>query len=84
MNTDIIKGNWKMLKGEVQKQWGKLTDDHLDQINGSREKLSGFIQKNYGVARDEADKQISAWERATERLNEEAEKNVRDASDRAA
>jgi uncharacterized protein YjbJ (UPF0337 family) len=64
MNTDIIQGNWKMVKGEVQKQWGKLTNDHLDQIEGNRDKLSGLIQKNYGVAQDEADKQISTWEKA--------------------
>ena len=81
MNTDIIKGNWKMVKGEVQKQWGKLTDDQLDQVNGSREKLSGFIQKNYGVARDEADKQLDAWEKSAERLNDKAHEN---ADDRAA
>jgi uncharacterized protein YjbJ (UPF0337 family) len=27
-----IKGNWKQFRGEVQKQWGKLTNDDLDQI----------------------------------------------------
>lgn len=64
MNKDIIQGNWKMVKGEVQKQWGKLTNDNLDQIEGSREKLSGLIQKNYGVAKDEAEKQIAAWEKS--------------------
>ncbi len=62
MNKDIFQGNWKDLKGSVQKQWGKLTNDHLDQINGSREKLSGAIQKNYGVAREDAEKQMKEWE----------------------
>ncbi|HRQ60072.1 MAG TPA: CsbD family protein [Alphaproteobacteria bacterium] len=63
MNKDIFEGNWKQLKGEVQKQWGKLTNDNLDIINGSREKLSGLIQENYGVAKDEAEKQIKDWEK---------------------
>jgi uncharacterized protein YjbJ (UPF0337 family) len=62
MNTDIFEGNWKQFKGQVQQQWGKLTDDHLDEINGSRTRLAGTIQKNYGIARDEAEKQVKDWE----------------------
>lgn len=62
MNSDIFSGNWKQFKGEVQKQWGKLTDDEFDQIEGNREKLVGKIQENYGVAKDEAEKQVDDWE----------------------
>ncbi|MES2905456.1 MAG: CsbD family protein [Pseudomonadota bacterium] len=62
MNKDIIAGNWKQLKGEVQKQWGKLTDDHMDQINGDRTKLVGSIQKAYGSTKEDVEKQISDWE----------------------
>ena len=64
MNKDTIEGNWKQFKGEAQKQWGKLTNDRLDQISGNREKLAGAIQESYGVARDEAEKQIKEWEKA--------------------
>ena len=64
MNEDKLKGNWKQLKGEIQKNWGKLTDDHLDQIEGDRKKLVGEIQENYGIARDEAEKQVEEWEKA--------------------
>lgn len=62
MNKDILEGKWEQLKGEVQKQWGKLTDSHLQQIEGDRTKLAGRIQEAYGVAKDEADRQISEWE----------------------
>ena len=72
MNKDIFEGNWKQFKGEVQKQWGKLTDDTLDQIDGSREKLAGKIQENYGIARDEAEKQIKEWEKARDRADKAA------------
>jgi uncharacterized protein YjbJ (UPF0337 family) len=64
MNKDIIEGNWKQLTGEVQKKWGKLTNDHLDQIAGDRTKLAGLIQENYGVAKDEAEKQVKEWEKS--------------------
>mgnify|MGYP003694081823 CR=1 FL=1 len=29
MNWDRIEGNWKQVRGKVQQQWGKLTDDDL-------------------------------------------------------
>lgn len=63
MNKDIIEGKWKQLVGEAKTQWGKLTDDQLDQIAGNRDKLVGQIQENYGIARDEAEKQVSEWEK---------------------
>ena len=34
MNEDTLKGQWTQLKGRVREQWGKLTDDDLDQIQG--------------------------------------------------
>ncbi|MCC6598860.1 MAG: CsbD family protein [Alphaproteobacteria bacterium] len=64
MNNDIIEGNWKQLTGEVQKQWGKLTNDQLDQVNGNRTKLIGKVQESYGIARDEAEKQVKEWEKS--------------------
>ncbi|MDP9196007.1 MAG: CsbD family protein [Pseudomonadota bacterium] len=62
MNRDIFAGKWKQFRGEVQKQWGKLTNDHLDQINGDREKLVGLVQERYGIMKDEAEKQVTDWE----------------------
>ena len=63
MNTDIIKGQWTQLKGEVQKKWGQLTNDQLDEINGDRKILIGKVQESYGIALDEAEKQVSDWEK---------------------
>lgn len=45
MNADVLKGQWKQLKGEVKRQWGKLTDDEIDQLEGNAEKLSGLLQE---------------------------------------
>jgi uncharacterized protein YjbJ (UPF0337 family) len=61
MNTDTWEGQWKQLKGEVKRQWGKLTDDDLTQIQGDREKLIGTIQERYGVARKQAEAQVQEW-----------------------
>jgi uncharacterized protein YjbJ (UPF0337 family) len=62
MNWDRIEGNWKQFKGQARQQWGKLTDDELDQVQGRREELVGRIQEKYGIARDEADRQVRDWE----------------------
>lgn len=61
MNWDRIEGNWKQFKGELQAQWGKLTDDELDEIEGNREKLAGKIQERYGKTRDEAERELNEW-----------------------
>ena len=62
MNWDRMEGNWKQVKGKVKEQWGKLTDDEIDQIGGKRDQLLGRIQNSYGIGRDEADKQLRDWE----------------------
>ncbi|MCH8488340.1 MAG: CsbD family protein [Oceanicaulis sp.] len=61
MNWDIVKGKWKQITGSAKSQWGKLTEDELQQIDGDREALIGKIQEKYGVARDEAEKEVDEW-----------------------
>ena len=63
MNKNIFEGNWDQVKGKVQKNWGKLTNDNIDVINGDRKILNGTIQEAYGVSQDEAEKQIREWEK---------------------
>lgn len=62
MNWDRIEGNWKQLKGEAKRQWGKLTDNDLDVIEGHRDKLVGKLQERYGIAKDEAERKVDSWE----------------------
>lgn len=57
MNKDIVSGNFKQLKGKIKQQWGKLTDDEIDQMEGNAEILAGKLQERYGVTKDEAEKQ---------------------------
>lgn len=61
MNSDQLKGNWKQLMGDAKKQWGKLTDDDLQQVEGHKDKLVGKIQERYGSSREEAEKQADDW-----------------------
>jgi uncharacterized protein YjbJ (UPF0337 family) len=61
MNRDTLTGNWTQLKGRVREQWGKLTDDDVDQVQGKAEQLIGRVQERYGIARDEAERQVDRW-----------------------
>ena len=65
MNEDTFKGQWTQIKGRVREQWGKLTNDDLDQIQGRAEQLVGRVQERYGIARDEAKRQVDDWMRNT-------------------
>ncbi len=56
-NTDILKGKWKEIKGDVKTKWGKLTDDDLTEIEGNTEKFAGILQKRYGYSKDEAERE---------------------------
>lgn len=58
MNKDIFAGKWTEIKGKIKQQWGKLTDDDIDQVEGSSDELSGKLQKHYGYSKEEAEKAI--------------------------
>lgn len=61
MNWDQVAGKWKQMKGSARQQWGKLTDDDLEQIAGNRDKFIGVLQQRYGIAKDEAQRQADDW-----------------------
>lgn len=65
MNNDILAGKWKQLRGEIQRRWGKLTNDELDEINGSYDKLAGKLQERYGIAKDAVDRDLRELEKAS-------------------
>jgi uncharacterized protein YjbJ (UPF0337 family) len=48
MNADQLKGKWKQFKGELKQQWGKFTDNDLQQIEGSYDKIICMLQERYG------------------------------------
>ncbi len=61
MTQDVFKGAWKQLKGNVKKQWGKLTDDDLSEINGNKDILVGKLQERYGYSKAEAQRHVDTF-----------------------
>ena len=63
MEKEDFKGKWDQFKGDVQKKWGKLTDDDLDVIEGDREKLIGKLQERHNTSREEAEREADDLQR---------------------
>lgn len=61
MNSDQMEGSWEVLKGKLQRQWGKLTNDDFDVIEGDRKQLAGRIQQRYGYTREQAEREYNDW-----------------------
>lgn len=61
---DRIEGNWKKIKGEAKKTWGRLTDDDLEVAEGHRDVLVGRLQARYGWARTQASQEVDRWQRS--------------------
>jgi len=61
MNEQEFKGQWKILRGKVREQWGKLTDDDVEIIDGRSEQLIGLLQKRYGIMQEEAEKRLQKF-----------------------
>ncbi len=58
MNTDVLEGRWKQIRGRAKAWWGKLTDDDLDRAAGRLEILAGLLQEKYGYTRQRAVEEI--------------------------
>jgi uncharacterized protein YjbJ (UPF0337 family) len=54
INENTVKGKWLEIKGDIQKAWGKLTDDELEKTKGDLKSISGLIQQRYGEAQEKS------------------------------
>lgn len=63
MDENILKGDWKIVKGKVKETWGDLTDDDITKIDGKKDQLMGTLQKKYGYQKDEAERRLNEFEK---------------------
>ncbi|HIE0189065.1 TPA: CsbD family protein [Serratia marcescens] len=52
MNSDIIVGRWKQLKGQVWQAWVEWSGSDGAWLAGSNDFLVGVLQEDYGRERD--------------------------------
>ena len=60
MNWQQVEGQWDQVKGKVRTQWGRLTDDDLEQAHGRRDRLVGKIRERYGEANEKVEERLDA------------------------
>jgi len=61
MIRDVIAGKCQQLRGKVKEQWGKLTDDDLQQADGKYDRMVGLLKEKYGYGKEKAEEQLNAF-----------------------
>ncbi len=61
MNWDQVEGNWTQMRGKIRENWGRLTDDDLEQAKGSKDQLVGTVQAKYGLTKEKARDQVDEF-----------------------
>lgn len=61
MNTDMVQGSLKELKGDLKQTWSKLTDDDLNYLDGGVDQIIGKVQKAYGFTKERASEEFDKF-----------------------
>ena len=61
MNRTQMKGKLRQVRGELKKEWGKLTDDDMRRLDGEIDKLVGIFQERYGHTRGAASRELQRY-----------------------
>ena len=59
INEETLKGKWLEIKGEIQKTWGKLTADEIEQTKGDAKSIAGLVMQKYGEESEKFQKKFS-------------------------
>ena len=78
MNENTMHGKWLEIKGEVQKAWGKLTDDELTQTKGDMKSIGGLIQQKYADQHETYGQKLNDIFRRFEDKKDHVVENVKD------
>ncbi|MEC5320474.1 stress-response protein [Brenneria populi subsp. brevivirga] len=54
MNSDIVVGKWKQLKGNFLAMWAEWFDSDCAWLEGNNGYLSGVLQEDYGKEYEKA------------------------------
>lgn len=57
----ILRGDWKQLKGMIKDKWGQLTHDDLDRVKGNVDQLVGLIHKKTGESRETIENALESF-----------------------
>lgn len=78
-NENVIKGKWLEIKGDLQKTWGKLSDDDLEKTKGDMKAIGGLIQQRYGEAQENTNKKLENIVKRFEEKKDDAVSEIKKA-----
>lgn len=61
MNQAILEGKYRQMRGAMQEEWGKLTDDDIRMFVGKTDRLVGKLMERYGYTREQAEDQVDQF-----------------------
>ena len=61
MNSDVLEGKWKQIKGDFKQKYGKVTDDDTTYTEGKFDEMLGKLQEKTGKTKDQLKKEIDQW-----------------------
>ena len=64
MNKEQADGKMTQLKGELQKVWGKITDNDYTLLRSQRNEFLGKVKEYYGISKEEAERKLKSIEDA--------------------
>jgi uncharacterized protein YjbJ (UPF0337 family) len=56
MKTELLSGNWNLIKGKLKKKYGQLTENDLTYVEGEEDELLGRLQRKTGQTREELER----------------------------
>ncbi len=59
MNKEKIEGKWLEIKGDLNKAWGRVTDDEWEKTKGDVTQIAGLVQQRYGQSKEDATHKVS-------------------------
>ena len=78
MNEQVRKGKWLEIKGDLQKFWGKLTDDDLEKTKGDVKAIAGLLQQKYGEAHSTYVEKVEAVMKSFEAKKDATVTNIKE------
>jgi uncharacterized protein YjbJ (UPF0337 family) len=60
VNADVFAEKWEQIRGEVKKQWSRLTDADLKEVEGQMTRLIRLLQERYDYSRERVEREVSS------------------------
>ena len=59
INEETLKGKWLEIKGDIQRAWGKINSDELEETKGELKSLAGLVMQKYGENQEKFQRKLS-------------------------